>query len=110
MTNIVPGPGQYNPDPRARLPATTFKYSIAGRPTSASREAVAPGPGAYDVKAPREKAGTMFGKDSRKPLSQSFSQLVPGPGAYDSASSTAKRYAAPKYTYIFCPTQPQIRT
>ena len=101
MTNFVPGPGQYNPDTKARLPATTFKYSIAGRPASASRGTGAPGPGAYDIHGSKERVGAKFGKDERKSLSQSYGQLVPGPGAYDSLSASGKKAAAPKYSYTF---------
>ena len=97
--NFVPGPGQYNPDSRLRQASTTFKYSMAGRPATATTSNAAPGPGAYDANLVREKGGIHFGKDSRKGLSDSTSHFVPGPGAYDSAIASAKKQSAPKYTY-----------
>ena len=99
IQNFVPGPGQYNPDDRARKAATAFKYTMAGRPSSAVRTSGAPGPGSYDLRVNKINKGVRFGKDTRKGLGDTATRAVPGPGAYDARPQTAGgRYNAPKYT------------
>jgi len=99
VSSFVPGPGQYNPDSQLRQSSTAFKYSMAGRPASASRGNGAPGPGSYEVRVGAEKqGGAHFGKDLRKPLSQSFNVAVPGPGSYNPTGRAAKSGAAPQYS------------
>lgn len=100
VANLSPGPGQYNPDFKAKQAATAFKYTMGGRPSSAQpgRSGGAPGPGSYNLGLAKEKCGGRFGKDSRKPLNSSSTHAVPGPGAYDSRPATATLLAAPRYT------------
>ncbi len=100
VVNFVPGPGQYEPNYRIRQSST--KYSMGGRPATASAVSArggAPGPGSYDVHMGKERIGGRFGKDPRQDLSQSFTRYVPGPGAYEPSVRAAVKGNAPRYTY-----------
>ncbi len=98
--NLAPGPGQYDPDVRARFAQTTFRFSMPGRPASArDGRRGPPGPGSYEILSARQWAGGRFGKDARNPLSNVYTRYVPGPGAYDSGIRLGSfKLVAPKYT------------
>ncbi len=105
-SHLTPGPGQYTPDYKQKTPLTTYKFTMPGRPVSGSETARTPGPGSYEMRTVRLKAGGKFGHDQRKAMSHSYSGVIPGPGSYRTQPDqfTAQQYlsrhmSSPKFSY-----------
>jgi len=102
VTELVPGPGQYTPDLKLRHKLTTFRYSMAGRPSTENNRNASPGPGAYDSMGNLRRTGVKFGKDEKKGLVLTHNLAVPGPGAYDfNKKASSSVHASPKFTYFY---------
>ena len=100
MTNLTPGPAQYNPDYKQSHKSIVYKYTMPGRGESLDAMKGPPGPGAYESKSSKLNKGGKFGKDQHRSLSLSHNEHVPGPGAYNENERVAasKHPTSPKYT------------
>lgn len=98
FNEYVPGPGQYNPNPKKVLNAISYPYTIGSRPKSKGiRERLqVPGPGNYDVKGAMKGYGPKFGRSKRQDLNDGLAEYVPGPGAYNTPIIPSNVPAAPK--------------
>ncbi len=78
----APGPGLYTPSYMYRSGFSNIKYSMSGRPVTASN-VYTPGPGQYPIRGDVEQKKSLgkIGKSSRNTIA-SYS-VAPGPGAYN---------------------------
>jgi hypothetical protein len=108
----VPGPGQYNPNPKVIeeansnryflfLSINVFSFSFGQKPLeSFLKPSDIPGPGAYQMRSTfltSGSGGRIGTAKSRNRISKSFSE-VPGPGTYAAPRPITKN-TAPKYSF-----------
>lgn len=99
VSDISPGPGQYQPDYSSKLKRVTYGYSMVGRGESASSRTANPGPGSYNIDVKKSKKMGKFGRQRSRSMVVPHSGESPGPGSYTLKDSSSRHTSAPNYTF-----------
>ena len=98
--DVVPGPGQYQPNSKPTVMPISYAYSFSGRRPKDKKPKEVPGPGNYDLQnLPKSKHGAVFGSSHRNGSANHEPGKVPGPGSYSAAEAAAKIMTGPKYGF-----------